>query len=963
MMTLSAVADNTDAAASTPAAAGEDSIALTAPTPASSGTGGDVAPGSGEGEGEVNGRSGKLAAAAGAPAKEPAVDLEDGEVTDLPKSSGATPASTPPSAKRKSDMVLTPPRDSSAVRAASESVDAAAHPGRSSTPDRHGPSKVPRVDSTSDLAEARRRSSLASPLDQVSVSGFSNGRSSRNGAADSNDDEEGRLSDNRRHKSKHRHRSSSRHKRHHRSKRSSDEMDRDRDREYESDRRRRKRDHSPYGQRARDDANGSSLYSPPRRSKEFGSRSELDYYDRGGFDEREEAIDYYQRSRDRERYRARDGDGDSSSRYERDRERDRRSARTRNDGADRERDRDRTAPRTQRERNTGDHRQSKDEPKERKRPQEERGEAESSTRKQPRSDASTVAVNGNIQGKPEGISASAAVTKKPDDPQPLAAVSEFTFPEMDEEKQLEERRKRRELIMQKYRKSEVSTPANEVSTPANGGEGQDAGTPSESVGPKRSHLAGTDAISDSPLVFETSSAPDVITEKSVSQDASSSDSEVRAGDYNPNDDRAEDEERQKRTAMKSEHRIAVTKDDDPMFNPPTVVAAAAADEFDMFAPDDIFAPATAASNTNKGGTTHILESAPVVRSLDNPALTDNWDDPEGYYRVILGEVLDNRYHVYSNLGKGVFSSVVKAQDTKNGDTDVAIKIIRSNDTMYRAGLKEIGILKKLQAADPDDRKHVIRLIRHFEHRNHLCMVFESLSCNLREILKKFSAGLNIKGVRVYAQQLLLALSLQRKCNVLHADIKPDNILVTENRNILKLCDLGSASDASENEITPYLVSRFYRAPEIILGLPYDFAIDMWSVGCTLYELFTGKILFPGRSNNQMLKLMLELKGKFSNKMLRKGQFTPQHFDDNLNFRLVEFDKISGKDVVKTVTYTKPTRDLKSRLMSYASGSTEEELKLVLQFVDFLERCLHLGPDKRLTVKEALAHPFIIGTNL
>lgn len=88
--------------------------------------------------------------------------------------------------------------------------------------------------------------------------------------------------------------------------------------------------------------------------------------------------------------------------------------------------------------------------------------------------------------------------------------------------------------------------------------------------------------------------------------------------------------------------------------------------------------------------------------------------------------------------------------------------------------------------------------------------------NLREVLKKFGkdVGLNIKAVKIYAQQLLLSLSLLKKCNIIHADIKPDNILVTDSKNTLKLCDLGSASDSSENDITPYLVSRFYRAPEI-----------------------------------------------------------------------------------------------------------------------------------------------------
>ena len=130
--------------------------------------------------------------------------------------------------------------------------------------------------------------------------------------------------------------------------------------------------------------------------------------------------------------------------------------------------------------------------------------------------------------------------------------------------------------------------------------------------------------------------------------------------------------------------------------------------------------------------------------------------------------------------------------------------------------------------------------------------------------------------------------------------------------MLKLCDLGSASDASENEITPYLVSRFYRAPEIscvipfhillrysdltcllVLGVPYDPALDIWSVGCTLYELYTGKILFPGRSNNQMLLLMMELKGRFNSKMIKKAKFGDMYFDDLGAFNSIEKDRVTG----------------------------------------------------------------------
>ena len=112
--------------------------------------------------------------------------------------------------------------------------------------------------------------------------------------------------------------------------------------------------------------------------------------------------------------------------------------------------------------------------------------------------------------------------------------------------------------------------------------------------------------------------------------------------------------------------------------------------------------------------------------------------------------------------------------------------------------------------------------------------------NLREVLKKYgkNVGLHIKAVRSYTQQLLLTLKLMKRCNILHADIKPDNILVgnslnnlllftsllmfvviyplqvNESKLVLKVCDFGSASFVQDNDITPYLVSRFYRAPEI-----------------------------------------------------------------------------------------------------------------------------------------------------
>ncbi|KAK0455259.1 kinase-like domain-containing protein [Desarmillaria tabescens] len=428
--------------------------------------------------------------------------------------------------------------------------------------------------------------------------------------------------------------------------------------------------------------------------------------------------------------------------------------------------------------------------------------------------------------------------------------------------------------------------------------------------------------------------------------------QVSAGDYDPSLDRREDEQRRVFGPTQNEPEVMEVDEEEEEEE----------EEEDV---DDMFAVATTEKKPKK--VKKVKKTNPTAPALITTTL-DSAADSEGYYSVILAEQLDGgRYQVFSSLGKGMFANVVRAR-VLQGDGDavgreVAIKIVRCQESMYKAGLKEVQILNKLMQADPDDKKHIVRLERTFEHRGHLCLVFESLSMNLREVVKRFGkdVGLNIRAVRAYAHQLFLSLTLLKKVGVMHADIKPDNILVNEAKTVLKLCDLGSASDASENEITPYLVSRFYRAPEIILGVPYDPALDIWSMGCTLYELYTGKILFPGRSNNQMLLLMMELKGRFNSKMIKKAKFGDVYFDDMGGFESVERDRVLGTDVVRKVHISKPTRDLRARLMPPASVKMkDDESKLLLSFIDLLDKCLALDPSRRITPREALAHPFIRG---
>jgi len=342
---------------------------------------------------------------------------------------------------------------------------------------------------------------------------------------------------------------------------------------------------------------------------------------------------------------------------------------------------------------------------------------------------------------------------------------------------------------------------------------------------------------------------------------------------------------------------------------------------------------------------------------------DNYDDKEGYFAHRIGDILNDRYKVVGSFGKGVFSTVLRCTDLQaavSGTAEVAVKVQRNNEMMRRAGEKEIGYLQRLVDGDPENRRHCISMISSFDHEDHLCMVFEAMHQNLRQALRQHGhkRGIQVDAVRTYARQLFTALKYMEKLNIVHADLKPDNIVVNDKYNLLKVCDFGSACNGDDNEITPYLVSRFYRAPEIMMGLHFGCPIDTWAAGTTIFELFTGKIQFMGQSNNQMLKLIQEVKGKMPNKLIRKGFFSELHFDPDCDFLYKEKDKVSQREVIRLIKFEQralPGHDLKSTLMP--NKPREGDARKAVMLADLLEKTLMLDPSKRLTPAQALKHPF------
>ena len=318
----------------------------------------------------------------------------------------------------------------------------------------------------------------------------------------------------------------------------------------------------------------------------------------------------------------------------------------------------------------------------------------------------------------------------------------------------------------------------------------------------------------------------------------------------------------------------------------------------------------------------------------------NFDDEEGDYKLIIGGHLNYRYEMIECLGKGSFGEAIKCYDHKNNYL-VCIKIINSQEKFKKQALNEIKILSTISTYDINNDSNNIQFYNNFIFRNHICLVFELLGKNLYEYLKSINfIGLDILQIKNYTTQILFSLLFLSNLNIIHCDLKPENILLYQNNlNQIKVIDFGSSCFESER-IYSYIQSRFYRAPEVILDLGYNNQIDIWSLGCIIYELYTGSPLFPGNNEIEQIYLIMEAIGK-----------PPLFLIDNSPKRRIFFDKI-----LKTFMLKDDNKNI------FKPGS--KKIKDILKdspnnFIDFINKCLLWNPLERLTPEKALLHPFII----
>uniref|UniRef100_A0A3Q2QP23 Protein kinase domain-containing protein n=1 Tax=Fundulus heteroclitus TaxID=8078 RepID=A0A3Q2QP23_FUNHE len=277
------------------------------------------------------------------------------------------------------------------------------------------------------------------------------------------------------------------------------------------------------------------------------------------------------------------------------------------------------------------------------------------------------------------------------------------------------------------------------------------------------------------------------------------------------------------------------------------------------------------------------------------------------YVVLPGKLA--RYHTEGFLGEGSYGKVVKCTKLDTNEA-VAVKIVRKD--CFRQGKKEARMLKKIQKLDPE-KNNLLKFIENFKYKGHFVLAFEMLDVSIYDFMSRRNfAPLHLSEIRVVAQQLLVALNALKRAGLVHADIKPDNIMLVNHESQpfkVKLIDFGLAVKVSKLWFAGTIQAIGYRAPEVILGLPMDESVDMWALGCCLAYM-----------------AIVQIHGQPRDDVLKKAKDGLRSLDDLL------------------ITRPRP--------------KDPAEPENSLGFISLLKRMLLVDSNVRITPTEALAHCFI-----
>nr|XP_019945991.1 PREDICTED: homeodomain-interacting protein kinase 2-like [Paralichthys olivaceus] len=336
-------------------------------------------------------------------------------------------------------------------------------------------------------------------------------------------------------------------------------------------------------------------------------------------------------------------------------------------------------------------------------------------------------------------------------------------------------------------------------------------------------------------------------------------------------------------------------------------------------------------------------------------------------QLVTGDILSSRYSKYSVecvLGRGTFGKVAKCTRMEDSKT-VAIKMIKKNHV--EIAKQEVAVLKKMISLDPD-KCNLVKWYSSFIDKEHICLEFEHLDKSLHDFMKerKYSP-LPLKEIRPIVHQIASALNHLKDAKIMHTDLKLDNVMLVDQQREpfrVKVIDFGLARDVSAAKLGSCVQSIPFRSPEVLLGLPFTEAIDMWALGCMAATLYFGNLLFPGKSEYETIKYIVETQGQLPDTMLDHGLKTRTFFwRDSTN----TFWKLKTTGMYCYDTGIQPKENRKFFFTSLDDlldvGDISCPNKTVdsydkLMFVNMLKGMLKLEAMKRITPQQVLEHPFI-----
>ncbi|CAG9767372.1 unnamed protein product [Ceutorhynchus assimilis] len=284
-----------------------------------------------------------------------------------------------------------------------------------------------------------------------------------------------------------------------------------------------------------------------------------------------------------------------------------------------------------------------------------------------------------------------------------------------------------------------------------------------------------------------------------------------------------------------------------------------------------------------------------------------------------------KYEQIAVVGEGSYGLVMKCRH-KETDQIVAVKKFLETEedaTIRKLALREIRMLKRLK------HENLVTMIEVFRFRKRFYIVFEFLAGTVLDELEKMPGGLGEERTRERIYQVCRAINYCHSNNIMHRDVKPENILVSS-LGVVKLCDFGFSRLVSSNgePCTEYVATRWYRAPELLVGEPvYGASVDIWAIGCLFAEMITGDPLFPGESDIDQLYLIVRMLGKpcirHQHLMAKNTQLRP---------------------MIKT-----PSQDTLGFYKVFPTWP--------LIAIDFLHSCTRMDPHERLSAEELLKHAF------